>query len=106
MIGLRVGDNHRFIAVWAVVVDARVFARSWGNAPTGWRAQTHDGDPVTIEIGGSRVNATARLVTEEQTNAAVDEAYRAKYHTPASAGYVADLTAGASRRSTVEFLPG
>jgi len=105
VIGVRVGDSHRFVAVWAVEVGRRVFARSWSRTPTGWRAQIHEDVPVTLEIGGSQVPARARLVSDELVNAAVDDAYRAKYHTPASAGYVADLTTGASRQSTVEFLP-
>jgi len=105
VIGVRVGESHRFIAVWAVVVDERVFARSWARSPQGWRAQIDDGDSVAVEIGGSQVRARARFTTDEPMNAKVDEAYRAKYHTKASAGYVADLTSGASRESTVEFLP-
>jgi len=105
VIGVRVGDTHRFIAVWAVVVEERVFARSWGRSGDGWRAQIRDGGAVTLEIGGSQVRARARVVTDEHTNAQVDEAYRTKYHTRASARYVADLTSGASRESTVEFVP-
>ncbi|HUQ80401.1 MAG TPA: hypothetical protein VM076_04665 [Gemmatimonadaceae bacterium] len=31
ILGVRAGsDEHRFIGVWVVVVDGRVFIRSWG----------------------------------------------------------------------------
>jgi len=29
-------SDHRFIGIWAVVADGRVFARSWMQKPDGW----------------------------------------------------------------------
>ena len=36
--GLRAGREsaHRVIGVWAVVVEGRVFVRSWGMKPRSW----------------------------------------------------------------------
>ena len=34
--GVRAGTVHRFVAVWAVVVDGRIFVRSWSDKPDGW----------------------------------------------------------------------
>lgn len=105
VIGVRVGEEHRFTAVWAVVFDGRMFARSWSTTRGGWRDAIGDGAIVAVQIHGVEVSADARPIVDEATNARVDEAYRAKYHTPASAKYVVDMTAGDSRRSTVEFAP-
>lgn len=105
VVGVRVGEEHRFTAVWAVVLDSRIFARSWSTTRGGWRDAIGDGVTLSIQIGGAEVAARALPVSDEATNARVDEAYRAKYHTPAAAKYVVDMTAGDSRRSTVEFVP-
>jgi hypothetical protein len=37
--------EHRFIGIWAVVVDGRVFARSWKQKAGGWY-QTFVHDPL------------------------------------------------------------
>ena len=36
ILGVRSGDEHRFTGVWVVVVDGRVFVRSWYDKPNGW----------------------------------------------------------------------
>jgi hypothetical protein len=37
-LGIKAGarSDHRFIGIWAVVVDGRVFIRSWTLKPGGW----------------------------------------------------------------------
>src|SRR5437667_6744165 len=34
--GVRAGTDHRYTGVWVVVVEGRVFVRSWNDKPTGW----------------------------------------------------------------------
>jgi hypothetical protein len=38
ILGIRAGTNstHRIIGIWAVVVDGRVFVRSWSMKPRSW----------------------------------------------------------------------
>ncbi|HEX8176312.1 MAG TPA: DUF2255 family protein [Pyrinomonadaceae bacterium] len=37
IIGIRAGTApHRFIGIWAVVVEGRVFVRSWSLKPRSW----------------------------------------------------------------------
>ena len=36
ILGVRSGSEHRYTGVWAVVVERRVFVRSWNDKPTGW----------------------------------------------------------------------
>ncbi len=35
-LGVRSGREHRYTGVWVVIVEDRVFVRSWDNSPTGW----------------------------------------------------------------------
>ena len=55
MVGIRAGtrSDHRFIGIWAVVVDGRVFARSWTQKADGWY-RTLLADPLgTVQVFGS-----------------------------------------------------
>ena len=36
ILGVRAGAEHRYTGVWVVVVEGRVFVRSWNDKPTGW----------------------------------------------------------------------
>jgi hypothetical protein len=36
ILGVRAGAEHRYTGVWVVVVEGRVFVRSWNDQPTGW----------------------------------------------------------------------
>ena len=36
ILGVRAGTEHRYTGVWAVVVEDRLFVRSWNDTPTGW----------------------------------------------------------------------
>ena len=36
ILGVRSGTEHRYTGVWVVVVEDRVFVRSWNDKPTGW----------------------------------------------------------------------
>ena len=34
--GVRAGTEHRYTGVWIVVVDDRLFVRSWNDKPNQW----------------------------------------------------------------------
>jgi hypothetical protein len=108
IIGLRVGSGpHRFIAVWAVVVEGRVFVRSWSFTPGGWH-QTLLKEPVgEIQVGLKNtvvLKVRAVQTRSERLKNAVSIAYRAKYKTPGSAQYVKDLCGKKSRATTTELV--
>lgn len=96
---------HRFIGIWAVVVDGRVFARSWMQKPGGWYRTFLD-DPVgTIQIGERAVRVRAARVRGERIRDAVERAYAEKYPTPGSLKYVRGFRTRRRRDTTIEFLP-
>lgn len=107
IIGIRAGSGseHRFIGVWAVVVDGRVFSRSWTVKPDGWY-HTLRGDPVgALQVGERQVNVRALRVRGSRVIAAIEEAYAAKYATPASRTYVRGFRTARRRETTTEFVP-
>ena len=61
ILGVRAGARspHRFIGIWAVVVDGRVFARSWMLKTSGWY-RTFLEDPLgTIQVGEREIRIRA-----------------------------------------------
>jgi hypothetical protein len=107
ILGIRAGakSDHRFTGVWPVVIDGRVFARSWTLKPAGWY-RTFLEDPLgTIQVGDREIRVRARPVRSERIRDAVEEAYAEKYPTPGSAKFVRGFRTTRRRQATIEFLP-
>ena len=51
ILGVRSGTAHRYTGVWVVVVDDRVFVRSWNDEPTGWFQAFRKEPAGTIQVG-------------------------------------------------------
>jgi hypothetical protein len=107
ILGVRAGarSTHRFIGVWPVVINGRVFARSWSLRPDGWY-RTFLEDPLgVIQVGEREVRVRAVPVRSERIRDAVEAAYAQKYPTPGSAKYVRGFRTKRRREATIEFLP-
>ena len=108
ILGIRAGSDgkHRVIGVWAVVVDGRVFVRSYQLKPGGWW-DTFVQDPygeIFIAKRKRGIKVRAVLVKSEKMKDKVSAAYKEKYNTPGSVGYVAEMSRSPSRDATVEFI--
>ena len=107
IMGIRAGDktDHRFTGVWPVVIDGRLFARSWTLTKGGWYRSFLD-DPVgVIQVGDREVRIRARQVKSERLRDAVEEGYAEKYPTKASQKYVRGFRTPRRREATIEFVP-
>ncbi|RPJ76020.1 MAG: DUF2255 family protein [Acidobacteria bacterium] len=107
ILGVRAGarSGHRYIGIWAVVVEGRVFARSWTQKPGGWYRTFLDDPLGAIQIGEREVRVRAIRVANERVRDAVESAYAAKYSTPGSLKYVRGFRAPRRRDTTLEFVP-
>ncbi len=103
MVGIRSGREHRFTFVWVVVVNGRVFIRSWNDKPTGWFRAFQDEPLGTMKIAEREVPIRARKVRGEGLMKAIEDAYAAKYTTPASLMYVRGFRTARRRNATVEL---
>ena len=108
VLGIRAGSEpHRVIGVWVVVVDRRVFVRSWGVSAGGWY-RTWREDPtgvITLQGRTRAIQVRAVPVRSERTRLAVSQAYAAKYNTPGALGYVRGFRTRKRRDATLEILP-
>lgn len=106
ILGIRAGTKpHRIIGIWAVVVEGRVFVRSWSLKPRSWYRTFLEEPRGVIEVEGRRVPIRAVRTRSERLKDAVDRAYLEKYHTPGSIRYARDLGRARSRATTTELVP-
>src|SRR6266545_815272 len=105
ILGLRAGTQpHRFIGIWAVVVEGRVFVRSWSLKPRSWYRTFLVEPRGTIQIAGREIPVRAVRTRSERLKDAVDRAYLEKYKTPGSIQYARDLARAESRETTTELV--
>jgi len=105
--GIRAGARsaHRFTGAWPVVVDGRVFARSWTQKPDGWYRAFLEDSLGTIQVGDREVRVRAVHPRGERILDAIEEAYAVKYPTPGSRKYVRGFRTKRRRATTTEFVP-
>jgi hypothetical protein len=65
ILGVRSGTEHRYIGVWVVVVDDRVFVRSWNDKPTGWFRALKKEPAGMIQFGDREVRVLGKAVRRE-----------------------------------------
>lgn len=103
---IRAGTNaHRFIGIWAVVVERRVFVRSWDVKPTGWYATFLEEPRGAIEVAGREIPVRAIRTRSERLKDAVEREYARKYNTPGSLKYVKGFRNKKRRDATIELRP-
>src|SRR5262249_49161780 len=106
IIGVRAGTEHRYTGVWVVVIDGRVFVRSWNDKPTGWFRAFRTQPSGMMQVGGLEVPVRAKLVRSARIRDAVTVALGEKYNTKASRKWVEGFADPARVRTTLELVPG
>jgi hypothetical protein len=106
VLGVRAGSRstHRFIGIWPVVINGRVFGRSWSLKPDGWYHAFREDPRGAIRIGTRTIRVCAVHVRSEAIRDAIERAYAKKYPTPASRKYVRGFTTKRRRDATMEFV--
>jgi hypothetical protein len=106
ILGIRAGTQpHRFIGIWAVVVEGRVFVRSWSLKPRSWYWTFLEEPRGTINVADREIPIRAVRTRSERLKDAIDRAYLEKYKTPGSIKYAQDLGSEKSRATTTELVP-
>src|SRR5262249_11389018 len=71
IIGVRAGAKHRYTGVWVVVVEGRVFVRSWNDKPTGWSRALRAQPIGRIQLTGREIGVRARQLRDERLRDAI-----------------------------------
>jgi hypothetical protein len=105
--GVRAGSEpaHRVIGVWAVVVEGRVFVRSWSMKPRSWWRVFLEDPYGSVFVGDQEIPVRAVQTRSERLKDLVSQAYKEKYNTPGSIQYVKEMSRKRSRDTTTELVP-
>ena len=106
ILGVRAGTEHRYTGVWVVVVDGRVFARSWNDKPTGWFQAFRKQASGMVQVGDLEIPVRGKLVRSARLRDAVTVAFGEKYPTKGSQKWVAGFAEPERVANTIEFIPG
>jgi hypothetical protein len=106
ILGVRAGTEHHYTGVWVVVVEGRVFVRSWNDKPTGWFRSFRKQPSGTIQVGEMEISVRAKPVRSARILDAVTAAFGEKYNTKASLKWVEGFAEPARALTTLEFVPG
>ncbi len=104
ILGLRSGKEHRYIGVWVVVVEGRVFVRSWNDKPTGWFRAFKAEPNGTIQVGDREIPVRGKPVRSARLRDAVTAAFAEKYNTKGSQKWVEGFAEPARVSTTLEFV--
>ena len=105
ILGVRAGTDHRYTGVWVVVVEGRVFVRSWNDKPTGWYRAFQARPVGSIQLAGREIAIRARQLRSERLRDAVTRAYAVKYDTRASEKWVRGFAEPHRTVTTLELVP-
>jgi hypothetical protein len=105
-LGVRAGarSDHRFIAIWPVVIEGRVFGRSWTLKPDGWYHAFLEDPDGALKVGERVVRVRAVRVRSSRLLDAMERAYAVKYPTDASKRYVRGFRTARRRAASLEFV--
>ena len=96
---------HRIIGIWTVVVEGRVFVRSYSLKPRSWYRTFREQPRGVIEVNGRGIKVRPVFTRSERLKTAVDRAYREKYNTPGSLIFVKGFRLKKRRDTTTELVP-
>ena len=105
IMGVRSGTEHRYTGVWVVVVDDRVFARSWSDKPTGWFQAFRKQPSGTVQVGDREIAVRGKTVRSGRIRDAVTVAFGEKYNTKGSRTWVEGFAEPERVLTTLEFVP-
>lgn len=107
IIGIRAGSDstHRVIGIWVVVVERRVFVRSWSMKPRSWWRTFLEDPKGVMTVGTKEFRIRTIQTRSERLKDRVSVAYKEKYNTPGSVQFVKDMSRKISRDTTTELVP-
>ena len=105
ILGVRAGSEHRYTGVWVVVVDGRVFVRSWNDRPTGWYRAFLEAPEGSAQLLDREHAVRAMRVRSSRLQEAVTAAYAEKYPTKASQRWIVGFAEPQRMATTLELVP-
>lgn len=98
-------ERERFLKIWMVVVDNRVFARSWNKSNRSWFTEFIRTGRGRIKYENNILEVKGRkLENNDRLNERIDQAYLRKYNQPENIFYAKGISQPEYADSTMEFV--
>lgn len=106
-IGIRAGEERStFLDIWMVVVNERIFARSWGLAEKSWFNTFLQSPEGSIQCGEHVIPVHGRIPADlPQMEELINQAYLTKYDSGRASFYAQGIIKPAHAERTMELLP-
>ena len=100
------GRLGRWLPIWVVCVDGKVYVRTWYRRTSGWFGQVTVTGQARVRVPGVEVNVVVADIgdTDLDVRAAINRAYGVKYGTSGDAT-VAGMTTSAAAATTLRLAP-
>jgi len=106
ILGIRTGTKpHRIIGIWAVVVEGRIFVRSYSLKERSWYRTFREEPRGVIEVNGKQFKVRPVFTRSERLKKLVDKAYAEKFPTAGSRVFVEGFKEKKRRDTTTELVP-
>ncbi|MCB9235639.1 MAG: DUF2255 family protein [Bacteroidia bacterium] len=104
--GLKAGKERvNFLEIWMVVVENRIFARSWGFAEKSWYNTFLQDEQGQLKCGTEVYDIKARIPADlERLTPAINQAYLDKYNSGENAFYARGIVEPQHIEKTMEFV--
>ncbi len=106
ILGIRAGTSttHRVIGIWVVVVEKRLFVRSYSMKPRSWWRTFLEDPQGSIFMREKEIPIRAIQTRSERLKDLVSATYKEKYNRPGDIQYVKDISRKKSRDTTTELV--
>lgn len=106
LIGIKAGANRSsFLEIWMVVINDRIFARSWGLAEKSWYNSFLQNPKGQIQCGDLIFNINTRVPTDnDELTDAINNAYLMKYNSEHNMEYAKGIIQTKHIEKTMEFI--
>ena len=88
--------------IWFVLDGGRLYVRAYNGTASSWYRAAIEQKAGEIVVDGERRRVVFEPITDEHTNDAIDEAYRAKH---GASQYLAPMISKRARAATVRVRP-
>lgn len=106
LIGIKAGLNREtFLDIWMIVVNDRIFARSWGLAEKSWYNSFLQDSKGQIKCGENIFTIKAIVpIDKNNLTSAINNAYLTKYNTDHNIEYAKGIIKAKHIEKTLEFI--
>ena len=96
--------GNKFLEIWMVNVNGRVFARTWAKSERSWFNSLIEEEVGEIKYNGKVIKIGAVRNNDPEINKLIDNAYLQKYNQPENIKYAKGITQKEYSEYTVELF--